>query len=94
MLPKTLESECLRVQMDRAKSTMINGLDSRLSKLFLNADNLERDLKATPILDLSQFDIRINANILVDYLTQASRPLKNAVWYSKQKSSPLSRSCD
>ncbi len=27
------------------KSTMIGGLDSRLSKLFLNADNLERDLK-------------------------------------------------
>lgn len=38
------------------KSTMIGGLDSRLSKLFLNADNLERDLKENPILDLTQFD--------------------------------------
>lgn len=38
------------------KSTMISGLDSRLSKLFLNADNLERDLKTKPILDLSYID--------------------------------------
>lgn len=27
------------------KSTVIKGLDDRLSKLFLNADNLEKDLK-------------------------------------------------
>ena len=60
------------------KSTMISGLDSRLSKLFLNADNLERDLKAKPVLDLNQFDLRINAANLVDYLTHAKRPIKNA----------------
>lgn len=60
------------------KSTMISGLDSRLSKLFLNADNLERDLKTKPVLDLSQFDIRIDAVKLVDYLSDATRPLKNA----------------
>ncbi|BFM34742.1 MULTISPECIES: hypothetical protein [Acinetobacter] len=78
MLPKTPRIRMFAGPNGSGKSTMINGLDSRLSKLFLNADNLERDLKATPILDLSQFDIRINANILVDYLTQASRPLKNA----------------
>lgn len=60
------------------KSTMISGLDSRLSKLFLNADNLERDLKTKPVLDLSQFDIRIDAVKLVDYLSKATRPLTNA----------------
>lgn len=60
------------------KSTMISGLDSRLSKLFLNADNLERDLKTKPVLDLSQFDIRIDAVKLVDYLSNATRPLSNA----------------
>lgn len=52
------------------KSTMINGLDSRLSKLFLNADNLERDLKLNPILDLEQFDERMDAEKLVKFLSE------------------------
>lgn len=60
------------------KSTMISGLDSRLSKLFLNADNLERDLKANPVLDLNSFDKRIDASKLVQYLTQSNRPVKNS----------------
>ncbi|MFW6477273.1 hypothetical protein ACOCHT_18895, partial [Acinetobacter baumannii] len=50
------------------KSTMIHGLDQRLSKLFLNADNLERELKTNPILDLEQFDKRIDATRLVHFL--------------------------
>lgn len=50
------------------KSTMIHGLDQRLSKLFLNADNLERELKTNPILDLEEFDKRIDATRLVHFL--------------------------
>ncbi len=94
MLPKTPRIRMFAGPNGSGKSTMINGLDSHLSKLFLNADNLERDLKATPILDLSQFDIRINANILVDYLTQASRPLKNADGTLSKSPLLSSRSCD
>ncbi|EOZ8645375.1 zeta toxin family protein [Acinetobacter baumannii] len=59
------------------KSTMISGLDSRLSKLFLNADNLERDLKVSPVLELRSFDHRIDAYKLVEYLNQSNRPVKN-----------------
>lgn len=60
------------------KSTMINGIDSRLSKLFLNADNLEKDLKNNPVLDLSCFDKRISATSLINYLSEATRPSNNS----------------
>lgn len=47
MLPKTPQIRMFAGPNGSGKSTMINGLDSRLSKLFLNADNLERDLNHT-----------------------------------------------
>lgn len=56
---------------------MIGGLDSRLSKLFLNADNLERDLKLNPVLDLSQYDARIDADTIVSSLINATIKKKN-----------------
>lgn len=59
------------------KSTMIGGLDSRLSKLFLNADNLERELKESPVLDLGKFDSRIDTTKLVNYLSLANRSVIN-----------------
>lgn len=59
------------------KSTMISGLDSRLSKLFLNADNLERDLKTSPIFNPHVFDERIEIAKLVDYLVNATRTVKH-----------------
>ncbi|MHA3050695.1 zeta toxin family protein [Acinetobacter sp. ANC 4639] len=60
------------------KSTMISGLDSRLSKLFLNADNLERDLKINPVLDLQTFDKRIDAKKLVDFLSNSKKTKKDS----------------
>lgn len=59
------------------KSTMIGGLDSRLSKLFLNADNLERDLKENPILDLTQFNTNIDPHAIIGSLKEATIPKQN-----------------
>lgn len=71
------------------KSTMISGLDSRLSKLFLNADNLERDLKTHPVLDLKSFDARIDPVKLVTFLT-ALQIFRNNADGSKTKTPCLS----
>lgn len=50
------------------KSTVINAIDKSLVKLFLNADNLERDLKQTPVLDLCNYHCDINPIELIAFL--------------------------
>ena len=60
------------------KSTVIKGLDDRLSKLFLNADNLEKDLKKIPVLDLHDFDKRISPTNLVNFLANSEKTKKDS----------------
>lgn len=50
------------------KSTVISAIDGSLIKLFLNADNLERDLKHTPVLDLCRYHCDINPVELIAFL--------------------------
>lgn len=59
------------------KSTMIEGIqqtNQRLVGLFLNADNLEKDLKLHPILNLAQFHKSINPYDLIHYIEQLKKP--------------------
>ncbi len=52
------------------KSTIINAIDGSLIKLFLNADDLERDLKQTPVLDLCSYHCDINPVELIAFLRE------------------------
>jgi predicted ABC-type ATPase len=50
------------------KSTVIDAIDGNLIKLFLNADNLERDLNQTSVLDLCSYHCDINPVELIAFL--------------------------
>lgn len=54
------------------KTTMVEGMGGSLPVLFLNADNLEKQLKINPILDLSAYDPRLKPVDLISKLYGAT----------------------